>query len=106
MLRISVTATKCVAVVGIVVARKESQPASCVATSRLCRHSSQALPLTNALAMSRVYRKMHFVVDSPKTSHKRFSLARKPERMVLGVSTAGLISRSVGNLSASLPMPA
>ena len=41
--RISITVTKYVAVVGIVVAREESQSASCVATSQLCRHSSQAL---------------------------------------------------------------
>jgi hypothetical protein len=43
-------------VIGIVVIKKESQPANGVATSRLCRRSSQA-PLTSALAMSRVFRK-------------------------------------------------
>ena len=42
------------AVVGCVVAREETQPASCVAASRLCRHSAQTHTPYNASVLSRV----------------------------------------------------
>ena len=43
-----------VVVVGCVVAREETQPASCVAARRLCRHSAQTHPPKNASVLSRV----------------------------------------------------
>jgi hypothetical protein len=69
------------------------------AQARLAAAQAAAPRPATPMTFPDVKSRLHDVTESLNSDNERFSLARKPERMVLGVSTAGLISRSVGNLS-------
>ena len=87
-----------VVVVVVVVARKESQPAvqagsqlsrglsaaSCVAASRLCRHSAQTHPPYNASVLSRVFRTtLQLCCRQPQKSARCFRRSRCIQKIVI-----------------------
>ena len=59
------------AVVGCVVAREETQPASCVAASRLCRHSTQTHTHYNASVLSRVLKNIRCLLNLKEITRDR-----------------------------------